>query len=238
MPNNNHSKEQFFCEITRKYFKESEVIHIALLRPGLLAVVKQKYPDIKMKGYISRDVLPEFRKEYIESVLEKGKGEVTKLDKEVIKSMASHNTLSKNINSEYYEERTFGQKLSDNIAQFGGSWKFIIIFFSILLVWVGINSYILLIKPFDPYPFILLNLILSCLAAIQAPIIMMSQNRKESKDRLRAENDYKVNLKSELEIRMLHEKIDNLMHQQWERLLEIQQMQLDIMEEGKKKSKR
>jgi uncharacterized membrane protein len=237
MPNNHSKDEKCFCEILKKYFKEPEVVHIALLRPGLFAVVKRKYPDINMKGYISREVLPEFRREYIESVLEEGKGEVTKLDKEVIKSMASHSTLSKNINSEYYEERTFGQRLSDKIAEFGGSWKFISIFFAILMFWIFVNSYILLAKPFDPYPFILLNLVLSCLTAMQAPIIMMSQNRRESKDRLRSENDYRVNLKSELEIRMLHEKIDNLMHQQWERLLEIQQMQLDIMEEGKKKSK-
>lgn len=105
---------------------------------------------------------------------------------------------------------TFGEKLADQVASFGGSWKFIILFFTLLVVWIIINSIAFLMKPFDPYPFILLNLILSCLASIQAPIIMMSQNRQEVKDRLRAENDYKINLKAEYEIRALQEKVDQM----------------------------
>jgi len=230
----NNNVDKVLCFITKKYYKSTEVTPVALIRPGILELVKKKYPTITNEDYVSKDALVEFRKEYTGIVLEKGKGELTKLDKEVIKSMAHHETLSKNINSQYNQERTFGEKLSDKIAQFGGSWNFIIIFFCILFFWILINSVYILTKPFDPYPFILMNLILSCLAAIQAPIIMMSQNRKESKDRLRAENDYKVNLKAELEIRMLHEKIDNLLHQQWQRLLEIQELQLDLMEDKKK----
>ena len=230
---NNHL---FLCQITKEYKKESEVMYAALIRPGLFEMIKKEYPEIKKEGYISKDILIDFRRKYIESVLAKEKGELSKVDKEVIKSMSHHETISKNINSEYNSKRTFGQKLSDNIAEFGGSWSFIIIFFAILAFWISINTFFLLQKPFDPYPFILLNLVLSCLAAIQAPIIMMSQNRKEAKDRLRAENDYKVNLKAEIEIRMLHEKMDHLIHQQWQRLLEIQQMQLDLMDDKKKKS--
>jgi uncharacterized membrane protein len=136
------------------------------------------------------------------------------------------------------ENLTVGQKLADGVAKFGGSWGFIISFGVFLIIWIGINSYFLLQKPYDPYPFILLNLILSCLAALQAPIIMMSQNRKDQKDRIRAENDYKINLKSELEIRHLHEKMDNLVQKQWQRLLEIQRLQLDIMEETQKERKK
>lgn len=231
---NNHS---FLCHITKEYKKESEVTLAALIRPGLFDLIKKEYPDLKKEDYISTEILVDFRRKYIESVLAKEKGELSKVDKEVIKSMSHHETLSENINSRYHNSRTFGQKVSDNIAEFGGSWKFIMIFFGILVLWISINSLLMFQNHFDPYPFILLNLILSCLAAIQAPIIMMSQNRKEAKDRLRAENDYKVNLKAEIEIRMLHEKMDHLIHQQWQRLLEIQQMQLDLIDDKKKKNK-
>jgi uncharacterized membrane protein len=121
--------------------------------------------------------------------------------------------------------------MADRLASFGGSWTFLIIFASILLIWISLNSFLLLKRPFDPYPFILLNLVLSCLAAIQAPVIMMSQNRVEVKDRLRSQHDYRVNLKAELEIRQLHDKIDHLLSHQWERLVEIQQIQIDLLSE-------
>src|SRR5438067_8121985 len=127
--------------------------------------------------------------------------------------------------------------MSDRIASFGGSWRFIILFGTVLLVWVVLNGVFLMNHGFDPYPFILLNLILSCLAAVQAPVIMMSQNRAEARDRLRAENDYKVNLKAELEIRHLHEKIDHLLRRQYNRLFEIQQIQIELLEEIGRKHK-
>ena len=130
---------------------------------------------------------------------------------------------------------TLGESVADKVASFGGSWRFIIIFFIILLVWIVMNSIVLLFKPFDVYPFILLNLILSCLAAIQAPIIMMSQNRQETKDRRRSENDYKINLKSEIEIRTLHEKVDHLLLDQWSKMMRIQEMQIEILEEIRNK---
>jgi uncharacterized membrane protein len=123
--------------------------------------------------------------------------------------------------------------MSDRLASFGGSWTFISLFGVVLLVWMGFNMVAAGWSQFDPYPFILLNLVLSCLAAIQAPIIMMSQKRQEAKDRLRSENDYRVNLKAELEIRHLHEKMDHMLTRQWERLAEIQQIQLEIMQEAK-----
>jgi uncharacterized membrane protein len=140
------------------------------------------------------------------------------------------------VSIEFEQQLTFGERLADKIAEFGGSWRFIIIFFVILSLWIAINSLTLILKPFDPYPFILLNLILSCLASIQAPIIMMSQNRQEDKDRLRAEHDYRINLKAELEIRHLHEKIDHLLMNQWQRLLEIQEIQMELMEELARKT--
>jgi uncharacterized membrane protein len=129
------------------------------------------------------------------------------------------------------EKLTFGQRVADAVSRFGGSWTFIIIFFVFLIGWAAVNTTWILTKPPDPYPFIFLNLMLSMLAAIQAPIIMMSQNRSEARDRARSENDYKVNLKAELEIRHLHEKIDHLLRKQYNRLFEIQQIQLELLEE-------
>lgn len=127
------------------------------------------------------------------------------------------------------ENLSFGDRLADKVADFGGSWAFIITFGGIILGWIILNSFILLSRPFDPYPYILLNLILSCVAAMQAPIIMMSQNRQESKDRKRSENDYMINLKSELEIRNLHQKIDLSTEEQYKHLCEIQQQQIELM---------
>ena len=140
------------------------------------------------------------------------------------------------MNQEYDASLTFGELLSDRIAEFGGSWGFLLVFGAVMALWIGINSLTLLSRPFDPYPYILLNLLLSCLAAIQAPVIMMSQNRQEARDRLRAEHDYQINLKAELEIRNLHEKMDHLVHRQWEKLMEIQQIQMDLMEESARRN--
>jgi uncharacterized membrane protein len=158
-------------------------------------------------------------------VLEKEKGELSALEEQIINSLKEQELLSKNINIEFDLQLPYGERLADRLADFAGSWSFITIFFGVLLLWIAINTIVLIWRPFDPYPFILLNLILSCLAAMQAPVIMMSQNRQETKDRLRAEHDYQVNLKAELEIRNLHDKLDHLLTNQWQRLLEIQEMQ-------------
>jgi uncharacterized membrane protein len=175
--------------------------------------------------------LNKFRTQYIKNVIETDKGELTDLEEEVLNRMREHEILSENINIEFDRQLTSGERLADLIASFGGSWLFIIIFGSVILSWVAINTWVIISRPFDPYPYILLNLVLSCLAAIQAPVIMMSQNRQEARDRIHAENDYRINLKAELEIRHLHEKMDHLLMKQWERLLEIQEVQIDIMEE-------
>jgi uncharacterized membrane protein len=135
------------------------------------------------------------------------------------------------VESAWEHHRSFGERIADAVADFGGSWTFICLFFAILFIWMAFNIWASTREVFDPYPFILLNLMLSCLAAIQAPIIMMSQNRQEAKDRLRSQNDFRVNLKAELEIRNLHEKMDHLINKQWERLAEIQQIQLEIMQD-------
>jgi uncharacterized membrane protein len=127
------------------------------------------------------------------------------------------------------ETRNLGQIVADKVADFGGSWTFIISFVVFISIWIGSNVFIFLNKGFDPYPFILLNLILSCVAALQAPVIMMSQNRQEEKDRNRAKKDFMINLKSELEIRLIHDKIDHLIMHQQQELIEIQKVQIEMM---------
>jgi uncharacterized membrane protein len=160
-----------------------------------------------------------------------------KLNDIVIDAIEEEKLLSKKLME--FEDRhpPLGSRVADKVASFGGSWAFILTFFFLLGVWIFTNLY-LLTRPFDPYPFILLNLILSCIAAIQAPIIMMSQNRKEQKDRQRAQNDYLINLKAEIEIRNLHSKIDLLIAEQMKNLFDIQRMQIETLQEIKHELKK
>ncbi|PYK94787.1 MAG: hypothetical protein DME36_04265 [Verrucomicrobia bacterium] len=219
------------CQICKKPKSPNSGMIAELIRPSLLEFIKKRLPDLDSKGFICFDDLGEFRKDYIKEVLEDEIGELSALDQEVIESLEQHEILSSDLSKQFERKLTFGERLSDHIAEFGGSWKFLISFGAVLFIWIAINGVILATRAFDPFPFILLNLILSCLAAVQAPVIMMSQNRAEARDRLRAENDYKVNLKAELEIRHLHEKIDHLLRRQYNRLFEIQQIQIELLEE-------
>ena len=222
------------CQICGKQESQTVILPAIIVRSSIEDLIKIKYPQWDKNGFICKEDLQAYRKEYLQKLLVDEKGELSHLEKDVINKLTEYESISANIEKEFISELTFGQRLSDHFATFGGSWKFIIIFSLIILLWISINAFILLTKPFDPYPFILLNLLLSCLAAIQAPIIMMSQNRQESRDRNRAEQDYKINLKSELELRQLHQKVDHLLIQQWERMTEIQEMQLEMLEEIKK----
>ena len=207
-----------------------------LVRPTVVEVIEKNFPGWTADGFICAKDLNRFRSQYVYSLVEAERGELSTLEKEVLESIAHHDILSTQIEQEYEAQLTFGQRLSDKLAKFGGSWTFIVSFILILSIWVTVNSAILLDKSFDPYPYILLNLILSCLAALQAPVIMMSQKRLEEKDRARSLHDYQVNLKAELEIRHLHEKIDHLLSKQWERLVNIQEVQLELLSEiGKRK---
>jgi uncharacterized membrane protein len=224
-------QETVLCQICRKQKKLTEVMPAQLVREALVETIRKTYPDWSSSGFICISDLNQFRAEYVEDVLERDKGELSALEEQVVKSLKEQELLSSNINAEFDRKLTFGERLADRVADYGGSWRFISIFMGLFLVWIVINSIVLIQKPFDPYPFILLNLVLSCIAAIQAPVIMMSQNRQEAKDRLRSEYDYRVNLKAELEIRNLHEKIDHLLMNQWHRLLEIQEIQTELMEE-------
>jgi uncharacterized membrane protein len=165
----------------------------------------------------------------INKLLQAESDQIKKLQAIVKKSQADENLIIENLLHPPKEIISEGQKISDKVAKFGGSWAFIISFFVILLVWIGYNSVAIIAHRFDPYPFILMNLILSCIAALQAPIIMMSQNRQEEKDRNRSENDYLINLKAELEIRSLHQKIDLLLEEQIKVLFDSQAKQLEIL---------
>ncbi|MEP6603184.1 MAG: DUF1003 domain-containing protein [Spartobacteria bacterium] len=207
-----------------------------LIRPTLLEFMRKRHPDWDGTGFVCFNDIGDCRKEYVKEVLQDEIGELSTLDHEVVESLRQHEIISSDIEKQLEKKLTFGERLSDHIAEFGGSWRFIITFGGILVVWIIINGIVFATRAFDPYPFILLNLILSTLAALQAPVIMMSQNRSEARDRLRGENDYKINLKAELEIRHLHEKIDHLLRRQYNRLFEIQQIQIELLEEiGRKR---
>ncbi|APZ91079.1 DUF1003 domain-containing protein [Fuerstiella marisgermanici] len=224
------------CEVCQKEFPIGEVTPAKFVRPAVASLIEKECPNWNADSVVCHDDANRFRSQYVQSVLTEEKGELTSLERDVVESLREHEILSQNLNTEIDDESTVGQRLADHVASFGGSWTFILFFGGVLVVWITVNSIAMLGKSFDPYPFILLNLVLSCLAALQAPVIMMSQNRQEIKDRLRAENDYRVNLKSELEIRHLHSKLDLLLTHQWHRLLEIQQVQTDLLEElGKRK---
>ena len=201
-----------------------------MVRPSLSAGLLAAHPKLSAEDVICRKHLTQQRTRYVEELLERERGEISELERQVVASLAREETVARDIETAWAGKRTTGERVADFVADFGGSWHFILSFFFILLAWIGFNLWVVR-TVFDPYPFILLNLVLSCLAAIQAPIIMMSQKRQEAKDRLRSENDYRVNLKAELEIRHLHEKLDHLINRQWERLAEIQQIQLEIMED-------
>ncbi|MBC5863193.1 DUF1003 domain-containing protein [Flavobacterium turcicum] len=225
-------------KISNLEIKKGEEILGRDIREGIFNLIQTEFPNFTLNDAITIEELNRYRRLYLTSLIQQEKGEIAAIDQDVMNAIKNNSILSENIQDEIEAELTFGQKLADGVAAFGGSWAFIITFFSFILIWMIINIWFLTSKPFDPFPFILLNLILSCLAAIQAPIIMMSQNRQEQKDRQRSEHDYKINLKAELEIKLLSEKIDHLLAHQNKKLLEIQELQTDYLEDLMKELKR
>jgi uncharacterized membrane protein len=220
-----------FSAISNREIKKSEAIQGRDLREGLFNFIQEEHPGFGLDSFISLEELNKYSRHFMTALISEEKGELVMLDRNVMEAIKNNSILSENIQDEIEGNLTVGQRMADRIASFGGSWTFIIVFFSFIMIWMSINIWWLHAKPFDPYPFILLNLILSCLAAIQAPIIMMSQNRQEQKDRQRGEHDYKINLKAELEIKLLSEKIDHLLVHQSKKLLEIQELQTDYLED-------
>ena len=222
------SNATFISDISKKEFPIADKVPAKTLRNPILALIQNDFPDFDENKFLAISELNMYREKYISNYLLVEIGELSNLEAKVIGSLNEDKSLVSTVEDEI-GVRTMGQKVADKVAAFGGSWKFIIFFGVFILLWILANIYILMNKGFDPYPFILLNLILSCLAALQAPVIMMSQNRQEEKDRERAKKDYMINLKSELEIRMLHEKLDHLIMHQQEELIEIQKVQIEMM---------
>jgi uncharacterized membrane protein len=219
----------FLSDLSNLKFPVSEKVSAKTIRHSILDLIQRDNPQFSHESYLSLSELNTYREKAISEYMVKEIGELSELEKTVITSVNNNQTLTDKIDGEERQVLTFGQQIADKVASFGGSWTFIISFGVFILIWITINVYWFVNKGFDPYPFILLNLILSCLAALQAPVIMMSQNRQEEKDRDRARKDYMINLKSELEIRTLHEKIDHLIMDQQQELLEIQKVQIEMM---------
>lgn len=230
----------FRSDISNKEFPISEKVSAKTIRHSILNLIQKDNPEFSHDSFLSLSELNGYREKSISNYLIKEVGELTELEKIVLNSVTNKNTLTDKIDNDEKQILTTGQRIADKVASFGGSWTFIISFGVFIFIWISINFFWLINKGFDPYPFILLNLILSCLAALQAPVIMMSQNRQEEKDRDRSKKDYMINLKSELEIRILHEKIDHFIMDQHQELLELQKDQIemmkDILKEVEKKS--
>jgi uncharacterized membrane protein len=210
------------------------LIPVAMLRPAIAECVRKDHPDLPDTAVISERALAKYRLQHLADLLRAEHGELSELDRQVTESIAQQEIIAQDVDKQFEQRLSFGDKVADQVARFGGSWRFLISFAVVLAAWIALNA-VFGGKAFDPFPFILLNLVLSCLAAVQAPIIMMSQRRQEERDRARADNDYRVNLKAELEIRYLHDKLDHLTTRQWDRLIEIQQMQIEILEEAKRR---
>jgi uncharacterized membrane protein len=221
--------DRYACVICGESFSRRELFPCGAIREKVANQILGDHRTWGPGDFICKHDLIKFGAGYVHFLLESEKGELSNLEQQVLRSIRDHELLVMNVDKEFEKSWSFAEKLADGIARFGGSWTFILCFGAFLALWIVINTLVLGFHRPDPYPFILLNLILSCLAAIQAPVIMMSQNRQEAKDRLRSQNDYQINLKAELEIRHLHDKLDHLLSHQWDRLVQIQEVQLDLL---------
>lgn len=218
----------FKSDLSNKEFPLTDKISGKIIRNPIIALMQNDFPNFTKEQFLSVTELNLYREKYISNYLSNEIDTLAAIESKVNDELKEYDSLVSTI-EEKAEPRTFGQVIADKVADFGGSWRFISLFGVFIVLWILANIYMLSNSGFDPYPFILLNLILSCLAALQAPVIMMSQNRLEEKDRERARKDYMINLKSELEIRMLHEKLDHLIRHQQEELIEIQKIQIEMM---------
>lgn len=220
------------CQICNKSKPLKEVLPADMVRLSMVTIIKEVHNVWDESGFICKDDLNEFRESFVERIFDKEKNELSDVEKEVVKNIKEQDIITQNLYEQYNKELSRWDKASDTIASFGGSWKFIGFFFAFMAIWMILNGVMAIYgKAWDPYPYILLNLILSCIASIQAPIIMMSQNRLEERDRLRAESEYQINLKAEIGIRNLHEKMDHMLFKQWEKTTEIQKVMFELIQE-------
>jgi uncharacterized membrane protein len=226
------SAAQALCAVCGRAFPDHRLRVVGDFTPGTREALQAERPDLGPEAAVCLDDLARFRRAHLEKLLERERGALSALDREVLDSLETGSTLAEMPEEAFDEDRTPGERAADALARLGGSWGFILAFVAVLVAWMALNTYFAVFGVFDPYPFILLNLALSSLAAIQAPVIMMSQRRQEEKDRIRSENDYRVNLKAEIEIRHLHDKLDMHLTRQWERLAAIQRLQIELLEEA------
>ncbi|AYE37145.1 DUF1003 domain-containing protein [Companilactobacillus zhachilii] len=224
-------KKNQICAICGNRFTIMEGLFLRDLSDLLKQQVIKTNSFAKESSFICLKDLQTLRLEHMQSIIDQDLKIDQEMNDKLKKEMAKDTYVITNINETMSGKRTTGEKLADAVAKFGGSWGFIITFTIILVIWMTINVVHLFGVNFDPYPFILLNLFLSCVAAVQAPIIMMSQNRQADRDRVDSENDYKTNMKSEMEIRILHEKLDQLNEVQWPHILDMQKMQIEVLSE-------
>lgn len=206
-----------------------DYVHLKTIDTDIRSFILQKNKKLTIESQIPFITFMNYHFEYIKEKIIQDQNETKKINQEMLEQLKNKQIISQNLNTTINQKATFGQKSADAIAKFGGSWPFIFLFVVILGSWILLNTLHFFGLSFDRYPFILLNLVLSCLAAIQAPIIMMSQNRQATRDRIAADHDYQTNLKAELEISLLHEKIDYLMSQQWQQMLKLQQLQIELL---------
>src|SRR3989475_7076133 len=200
------------------------------LENRIIDLIKQDRPEWEGKRGICAHCLEQYRAKKFIGYLEAEYQKLSELEHAVVSKVTRRGRVSKLVHQDMATQMTFGERVADKVAQFGGSWPCIGLFGAILVVWMLINTWLLARHPFDPYPFILLNLVLSTLAALQAPVIMMSQNRQAHKDRMHAQQDYEINLMAEIEIRDLHDKMDSLRFKQWHELWHIQKRQIELLE--------
>ena len=219
-------KHTFVCPTCGQKRPESQKVLGERLRQAMVERILVDVPTWDGSVTCHPD-LQKYRIKLLREKIESQRGTMENLDASVLERMEQNQLVARNLAQ---QAPKLGARVADTVASFGGSWKFLGNFAAVILLWIGANS-ALLSGAFDPYPFILLNLVLSCLAAVQAPIIMMSQNRHAARDRERAEHDYEINLKAELEVQLLHEKLDHLLLGEWQRLLEIQALQTEMLEE-------
>ena len=219
------------CIVDQQRYQVVDGMRLEELETSLRQMILKDFPQAHNSRFICSEHLVHYRLAKMDAMIENDYQQNDKVNAQLSKILANHTYRVVDVNSELESSLTFGQRVADGVARFGGSWAFIISFVVVMLVWMLLNVLPIFSHHFDPYPFILLNLFLSMVAAIQAPLIMMSQNRAAEYDRLQAANDFKVNSMSEEEIRVLHSKVDHLIQQDEPNMLEIQKMQTQMLGE-------
>ena len=226
------SEERIACALCEKLHPRGKTTMASSLRPSLYEHAQAAHPERwGPQARVCKGCLDQERVKFVVGRLQAERGELSDVEADIAQKAAHHLIVAEHIDEEFEKRATFGQHVADGMARVGGSWPFLAAFFAVLVGWIVLNGMLLREKAFDPYPYILLNLVLSCLAAVQAPVIMMSQNRFAARDRAQADQDFRTNLKAEIEIVALHEKIDHLLHAQYQRLVELQEVQLDLLQE-------